>query len=158
MTFFTGPFMKLVFLLSLIAFQATAFAIDDSSFKNKDKYQFLKIQPIGKIKEFNIHATFYPPEGKKLNKASYIKVWEKKKKEWVLAEQITPDLDLGLLPEYKLEKKVNVDSTNTPLAVEIEFIHCSLSGGQCAMEKFLGKIERKAAVDQQTINLTLRID
>lgn len=145
-------------ILFLIFKSIIASAIDDSSFKNKDKYQFLKIPAIADSKDFEVRATFYPPEGKKLNKASYIKIWEKKNKTWSVSDEITPEYNLGLLPEYKLEKRITVDSFKSPLAVEVEFIHCSLSGGQCAMERYLGKIDRKKLSTQKNINLTLRID
>jgi hypothetical protein len=150
----TGWFFLLCFLLNA----TVAFAIDDSSFKNKDKYQFLKIPSISSSKEFEVNATFYPPEGKKLNKASYIKIWEKKNKTWSVSEVLNPEYDLGIMPEYKLDKKVSLDSIKAPVAIEVEFIHCSLSGGQCAMERYLGKVERSKSSSRKNINLTLRIE
>jgi hypothetical protein len=136
----------------------SSFALTDEAFKNTDKYQFLKISPIKKSKTFSLHAVFYPPEGKKLNHASYIKIWEKKNKSWNIVDELTPQSDLGLLQEYKLEKEVTTKDDLTTIAVEIEFIHCSLNGGQCAMERFLGKIPREAKSKGTSVNLTLRID
>jgi hypothetical protein len=150
--------MKLLISFFILGLFNSAMAIDDTSFKNKDKYQSLNLQPIGLLQEFDVHATFYPPEGKKLNKASYIKIWEKKNREWSETFEINPEFDMGLIPEYKLEKKVKVASMKSDLAIEIEFIHCSQSGGQCAMERYLGKIKRKKKSDQKDIKLTLRID
>lgn len=127
--------MKFIICISLF-FTSNLFAITDESLKDTDKYNILNINPIKKSSNFNVLATFYPPIGKKLNNASYVKIWEKENKEWRTIEEITPGNQLDFSGEYHLEKLIAPKNKNSELAIEIEFIHCSHSGG--AM--FNGKI------------------
>lgn len=149
--------IKNIFISLTLIYTTSLFALDDFSFSNKDRYDFLKISPIGIVKDLVIQTTFYPPEGKKLNHASYVKIWEKKNKEWNELDEITPDSELGIQGEYHLSKKVHSDLTNAQLAIEIEFIHCNSRGGQCAMERYLGKIPRSNQTKNKNVKLTLRV-
>lgn len=134
------------------------FAIDSYSFKNTDRYTMLKIDPIKNSKNFEVYATFYPPTGKKLNHASYVKVYEKLKNSWEEVDEIIPNESLGVESEYVLKKAMQSSRADTELAIEVEFIHCTAKGGQCAMERYLGKIPRASSTKKKDVKLTLRID
>lgn len=144
-----------IFICTLISLNT--YAITDSSLKDTDKYQILNIAPIQKSPTFKVMATFYPPIGKKLNDASFIKVWEKEKNEWITVDEIIPNKGLEFSGEYHLEKLITSKNKKSELAIEVEFIHCSHTGGQCAMERYIGKINRTDNSKEKNVILTLRI-
>lgn len=131
--------------------------IDDLSFKNKDKYQFLSEKMIGASDSFNIKIKFVPPKGKKVNPASYVKIWEKDKLTWKLSET----LELGTVREEfsdnLLLHNVLLKSKISEVALEVDFIHCTYSGGQCDQERYLGKIKRKKGSSDSLLVYLLNI-
>jgi hypothetical protein len=143
----------LLFLVSGLSFAE----INDQSFQNTDKYSMLKFPEVGESKEINLEIKFVPPKNQKVNHASFIKVWENDKKEWKLNSTFV----VGDLPTFDylrtFEKSVALHSKKSKIAIEIEFIHCGYSGGQCAMEKYLGKIERSERISNKLISAELKI-
>lgn len=152
--------MKYFFILFLAIMMTNVFAIDSESFKNKDKYEFLKLTPVGKNEsELNVNIFFHPPEGKKVNSASMIRLWENngKDSEWVIADKAYASGELSILHNNQMEKKLNSKNVHLEQAIEIDFIHCNYSGGQCQMQKYLGKIMRSKKSKNHSLELSLKL-
>ena len=58
---------------------------------------------------------------------------------------------------YKLKFDDNLQSKKSEIALEAEFIHCNYKGGQCAMEKYLGKVKRSPKSTNKNLSLDLKI-
>jgi hypothetical protein len=145
-------------IIFLVLHSGAIFAIDDSSFANKDRYVLLSLNSIKKNTSFNVTASCFPPKGKKLNPHSLVRIWEKINGKWILADKISPDEDFGLNTNYKMAKKVSTSKQNSEIALEIDFIHCNKNGGgQCSMEKYLGKIVRTEKAKDDQLIFDLRI-
>jgi hypothetical protein len=150
--------MKFLKLIFFIAYSFFTFAdIDDSSFKNSDRYVFLKDQSIPKTNSFNLEIKFIPPKGKKVNKASFVRVWEKQKNNWektdnLEIQEISEEFENNILTHNAILK-----SRLSIVAIEIDFIHCDFKGGQCASEKYLSKILRDKNTKKAKISYTLKI-
>ena len=144
----------LIFLLSL---STAVFALDDESFTNKDKYVFLDLNGNTDQSSFFFDITFVPPAGKKLNSGSMIRLWEKTKTGWEISDKGYTDEGIAFLSSYHLKKELKSKSMTSDLALEIDFIHCDHSGGQCKMQKYLGKIKRspKTKAADQKLNLKI---
>jgi hypothetical protein len=113
---------------------------------------------------FTVTANCFPPKGKKLSSHSIVRLWEKINSKWILADQISPNEDqetfanLGIFANYVMSKTVNVVMKNSELALEIDFIHCNKTGGgQCTMERYIGKIARTENAKDDQLIFDLRI-
>lgn len=142
----------LIFLLS-----TSVFALDDDSFKNKDKYIFLDLIGSNEQSSFVFDITFVPPAGKKLNSGSMIRLWEKTKTGWEISDKGYTDEGMAFLSSYHLKKELKSKSLSSDLALEVDFIHCDHSGGQCKMQKYLGKIRRSPKTKATEQKLKLKI-
>ncbi|MBP9680824.1 MAG: hypothetical protein KBD76_05430 [Bacteriovorax sp.] len=148
--------MRLLILFAL--FSRFAFAeIDDLSFKNNDKYQFLPEMKIGISDSFNIKVQFVPPKGKKVNLATFVKIWEKEKKGWELSETLDLANSKQEFSDNLLLHNVLLKSKKSEVAIEIDFIHCTYSGGQCDQERYLGKIKRLKGTQTSLLYYHLKI-
>jgi hypothetical protein len=150
--------MKIIACLIIMCFSFFVFGeIDDSSFKNADKYNFLKQSSIGMVDSINLDIKFIPPKGKKVNKASFVKIWEKEKGKWIVSQQIEISEAVEEWADNELVSNVLLNSKNSEAAIEVEFIHCNLSGGQCAMERYLGRFSRDKKQTNNKLKFELKI-
>jgi hypothetical protein len=150
--------MKVLLLLSLFLYSFTIYALEESAFKNKDRYVLMKFSPVKKELSFTVTAHCYPPKGKKLNSASFIKFWEKSNNQWILRDKILPDESFDVMGDYQMSKLVKAHELNSELALEVEFIHCNkVGGGQCSMERYLGKVPRSSKVKSNELDFDLKI-
>ena len=144
------------FLLFFL-FSTSLFAIDDESFGNKDKYIFLDLNGNSNQASFVFDITFIPPAGKKLNSGSMIRLWEKTKAGWEVSDKGYTDESIAFLSSYHLKKELKSKTLDSDLALEVDFIHCDHSGGQCKMQKYLGKIRRSPKTKATEQKLKLKI-
>lgn len=133
---------KILLFIILSVFSEILFAIEDDSFKNHDKYKFLELIAGKNQQTFLYDITFHPPKGKKLNSGSMMRLWEKVGKDWQVSDKAYTDGEM-LFPPFVVKKELKAMKSESELALEIDFIHCNHSGGQCQMQKFLGKIKRQ---------------
>jgi hypothetical protein len=131
--------------------------IDDQSFNNKERFQFLPEKKIGFSDSFNVMIKFIPPKGKKVNKASFVKIWEKKQGTWLVSESLEIENSKDEFADNILLHNVLLKAKNSSVAIEVDFIHCSFSGGQCDQERYLGKINRKKQTTTTPLEYKLKI-
>jgi hypothetical protein len=148
--------MKWLLLASFLTIQ-NAWSIDDASFSNKDKYLFLKLESLSANPAIEFEIQFHPPEGKKVNTGSMIRLWEKTGKEWEIADKAYADGELSVMTEKKLTKTLTAKNIKADSAIEIDFIHCNYSGGQCQMQKYLGKMKRGKGIKENHLALDLKL-
>jgi len=148
--------MKWLLLLSLLSIQ-NAWSLDDASFSNKDKYVFLHLEKLSEKPEMELAIQFHPPEGKKVNTGSMVRLWEKNGKEWEIADKAYADGELSVMTEKKLTKTLVSKNIKADAAIEIDFIHCNHQGGQCQMQKYLGKIKRGTGSKENHLKLDLKL-
>lgn len=148
--------MKRLFLIILFTVNA-AWAIDDGSFSNKDKYKFLTLEMISNNPAVELDIQFHPPEGKKVNTGSMIRLWEKNGKEWEITDKAYAEGEISLITEKKLIKTLTAKNIKADSAVEIDFIHCNHQGGQCQMQKYLGKIKRGKGNKENHLSFDLKL-
>lgn len=148
--------MKFFFLLLFLSLSA-AWAIDDASFSNSDKYKFLNLETLSTNPEMELNIQFHPPEGKKVNTGSMIRLWEKNGKEWEIADKAYAEGELSLITDKKLIKTLTAKNIKVDSAIEIDFIHCNHQGGQCQMQKYLGKIKRGKGTKENHLSLDLKL-
>jgi len=146
---------KLVIITCLLC-SIGILAIDHQSFKNKDKYELLTDKTIGARDSFNYEIQFVPPEGKKVNDATYVKVWEEINHKWIEVETVVVGEATYEYTNQNLLRNVLLKNKNSNIALEIDFIYCSYSGGQCQQERYLQKIGRNKSKDDK-VTLKLKI-
>lgn len=132
--------------------------IDDSSFSNEGRYALLQDVQLKKSNTIDLQIQFVPPSGKKVNSASFVKVWEKKDQHWKLIKKYTAE-DLVFNPATNsLKAKASLEKSDSLSAVEVEFIYCNKNGGgQCDMERYLTKIVRTPQSKSSAFKLKLKI-
>jgi len=146
------------YLLFLILFTVNAtWAIDDDSFSNIDKYKFLTLETISTNPAMELTIQFHPPEGKKVNTGSMIRLWEKNGKAWEIADKAYAEGEVSLITEKKLIKTLTAKNIKADSAIEIDFIHCNHEGGQCQMQKYLAKIKRGKGSKENHLSLDLKL-
>lgn len=143
------PFLFFNFALGL--------EIDDSTFFNKEKYVILKNSKIGKFEELNLNIKFIPPTGKKVNKASFVRIWEKKVNIWKDLEYFELDSEESKFYQNNLTYTAKLKNRDNDMAIEVDFIHCDYSGGQCNQERYLKKLKRTQIKANNVIKLVLKI-
>lgn len=148
--------MKYFLLFILFAVNAS-WAIDDDSFSNKDKYKILTLEPLSSNPVFELNIQFHPPIGKKVNTGSMIRLWEKNGKEWEIVDKAYAEGELSLITDKKLIKTLTAKNIKADSAIEIDFIHCNQEGGQCQMQKYLGKIKRGKGTKENHLSLDLKL-
>lgn len=151
-------FIRVTILFFSIVSAATSAAIDDSSFSNDGRYALLKDYHVKNGKLIDLQIQFVPPSGKKVNTASFVKIWEKKATEWFLVKKISADDEDFNVVTNSLKTKISLDKTDTFSAIEIEFIYCNKNGGgQCDMERYLARIVRNTQSKSTVLRLKLEI-
>lgn len=152
-------FVKILILLSSISVILVSRAeIDDSSFYNDGRYALLKDVQLKKTESIDLHIQFIPPKQKKVNTASFVKIWEKENNQWKLVRKITAEDSEFNKFTNKLNAKTNLHKSDSEAAVEVEFIYCNkLGGGQCDMERFLTKVIRNKNSKETAIKLSLKV-
>ena len=152
--------MKYIFLglIIILPFLGKA-EIDDQSFKNTDKYKILKGIAIANTDSINLDFNFFPPKGKKVNTASYVKIWEKKEatSSWELTENVELSSSSEEFDGHILTHNSILKSKNSSVAVEVDFIHCNYNGGQCDQERYLAKLKRVKSIANVKVKYDLKI-
>ena len=148
--------MKYVLFLTILTLNAFA-EIDDSSFVNKDRYLILPLKSLGLTDSINFEIEFVPPAGKKVNKASFIKIYEKNSKNWSLTETVEIENAFEEFDGRVLTHNSILKTKNALVGVEIDFIHCDYAGRQCDQERYIGKINRSKKTKDNKVKYTLRI-
>lgn len=149
--------MKTIFVLFFcLLIVKNILAIDHQSFKNKDKYEILSEKFIGIRDSFNYEIQFVPPEGKKVNNASFVKVWEEINQKWLEVETVVVGEATYEYTNQNLLRNVLLKNKSSNVALEIDFVYCSYSGGQCQQERYLQKIGRKKSKEDK-VTLKLKI-
>ncbi len=153
-----SKFLRLFsFILLLSPFLIKA-AIEDSSFLNEGRYALLKDVSLANKKFINLSIQFIPPKGKKVNTASFVKVWEKKQNEWLMVKKYTADDAEFDSSTNRLRARTILENSDSLAAIEVEFIYCNKNGGgQCDMERYLTKIVRHSHSKDTSLNLKLKI-
>lgn len=147
------------FLILFLSSVSLSFGdIDDGSFSNDGKYALLKNTKLSINDVFDLKIQFIPPTGKKVNSASYVKVWEKQNGNWILAKRFSAEDKNFNQSTNTLNATLNFKTNNLPAALEVEFIYCNKDGsGQCDMERYLTKIVRQKEFRENVLNLKLKI-
>jgi hypothetical protein len=149
--------MKWILFLFLLSSNIISGELTDESFKNKEKYTFLKTLLIGELDSINLDFKFIPPKGKKVNHASSVKVWEKNKKDWILTDSLELSSNDEEFGDNILTHNTILKSKKSEVALEIDFIHCDFKGGRCDQEKFLTKLIRKSKSTESKVKYVLKI-
>ncbi len=146
-------FLFTIFLVPVFSLKA----IDQKSFQDKNRYEILNEASIAFKDSFNYQIQFTPPEGKKVNDATYVKVWEEINKKWVEVDTVVVGEAHYEYSNQNLLRNVLLKKTDSYVALEVDFIYCSYSGGQCQQERYLKKIGRSKKVKEDKVSLSLKI-
>lgn len=151
-------FKLLISLYLLSSISVLKAEIDDASFSNDGRYALLKDAHLKNNKSIDLQIQFIPPSGKKVNTASFVKVWEKQNNEWKLVKKYTAEDGVFNSATNRLRAKTSLAKTDSLTAVEVEFIYCNKNGGgQCDMERYLTKIVRNPQSKSTALKLKLEI-
>ncbi len=144
-------------LFFIILFSSPVMAIDDASSKNFDKYRMLHLNTVGSDPVIEVSAIFFPPEGKKVNSASMIRLWEKVGNVWQIADKAYADNEISLLNGNQLKKTLTIKNQKSDHALEVDFIHCDYQGGQCQMQKYLCPLKKSKNSKNQSVKMNLKL-
>jgi hypothetical protein len=153
----SNKIMKLIIVLFWLSSNGFCAELSDESFKNNEKYTFLKTLTIGELDSINLDFKFIPPKGKKVNHASSVKVWEKNAKDWALTDSLELNSNDEEFGDNILTHNSILKSKKSEVAIEIDFIHCDFKGGRCDQEKFLSKLIRKSKSTESKVKYVLKI-